>query len=152
MKQLEKFLKIGTILSVFLLIASVLLQIFARFFLTQAPPWTEEVSRLFFIFSVAFASPLALKTNYFIYLDVFYNLMSRDWKERINIFILITTFLMFLILAFTSVKFVMMGMVEKSPSMGVKMSLAFSSMFILAIAICYFIGVKLIKLYKKTKA
>ncbi|MEW4923745.1 TRAP transporter small permease subunit [Algibacter sp. 2305UL17-15] len=148
-KHIEKILKLGTIWSVFLLIGSVLLQIFARFFLAQAPSWTEEVSRLCFIFSVAFASPLALKSNYYIHLDVFFNMFSNIWKRRINTLILICVFILFFVLAFASIKFVVMGFTENSPSMGIKMGIAFSSMLILGITMCYFIGLKLIKHLKK---
>ncbi len=147
-KHIEKFLKLGTIWSVFLLISSVLLQIFARFFLAQAPSWTEEVSRLLFIFSVAFAAPLALKSNYYIYLDVFFKMLKPHWQKRINTFILITTFLLFLILSIGAIKFISMGFTENSPSMGIKMGIAFLSMIILGISMCFFIGLKLIKHFK----
>lgn len=150
--HIEKFLKIGTIWSVFILIGSVLLQIFARFFLKQAPSWTEEVSRLCFIFSIAFASALALKSNYYIHLDLFYSMLKEKWKRRIDIFILITVFLLFLILTIGAFEFVVMGFAENSPSMGMKMGIAFSSMMILGIAMCYFTGLKLFKQLKKLKS
>ena len=146
--HIEKFLKIATVWSIFLLIGSVLLQIFARFFLEQAPSWTEEVSRLFFIFSVAFAAPLALKSNYYIHLDVFFNMLKAAWQKRINTIILITVFLLFLILSIGALEFVAMGFTEKSPSMGIKMGVVFLSMLILGIVMCYFIGLKLIKQIK----
>ena len=151
-KHIEKILKIGTIWSVFLLIGSVLLQIYARFFLEQAPSWTEEVSRLFFIFSVAFASPLALKSNYYIHLDIFYYMFGETWKRRIDHFILITVFLLFFLLSVGAFKFVSMGFTENSPSMKIKMGIPFLSMLILGIAMCYFIGLKLIKQNKKNRS
>lgn len=153
MKQLlEKLLKLGTIWSVFLLIASVLLQIFARFFLAQAPSWTEEVSRLFFIFSVAFASALALKSNYYIHLDVFFNMLKSNWKKRVHGFIHISVFILFFILTIASIKFVIMGFTENSPSMGIKMGIAFSSMLILGLTMCYFKGIHLYKHFKKSQS
>lgn len=148
-KLIGKFLKIGTLISVLLLIATVSLQIFARFFLAKAPSWTEEVSRLFFIFSVAFASALALKTNHFIYLDVFYNKFSKTWQKTLDYAILISTFLLFFIIAIASIKFISMGLVENSPSLGINMGIAFSSMFLLGITVCYFTVVKFIKTLKQ---
>lgn len=148
---IEKCLKVLTVWSVFLLIASVLLQIFARFFLEQAPPWTEEVSRLFFIFSVAFAAPLALKSNYYIHLDVFFNMLKTQWQKRVNTIILITVFFLFAILSIGSVKFVAMGFTENSPSMDIKMGFVFLSMLVLGICMCYFIGLKLIKQLKNPR-
>lgn len=148
-KRIEKILKLGTIWSVFLLIGSVLLQIFARFFLAQAPSWTEELSRLCFIFSVAFASPLALKSNYYIQLDVFYNMLKNSWQQKISLFISIVVFILFLVLTLSSIKFIAMGFTENSPSMSIKMGVAFSSIFILGITMCYFTGLKLLKQLKK---
>ena len=151
-KHIEKFLKLGTIWSVLLLISSVLLQIFARFFLAQAPSWTEEVSRLFFIFSIAFASALALKSNYYIHLDVFYNMLKIRWQKRINLLILSCVFILFLLLTVASIEFVIMGFTENSPSMGIKMGIAFSSMSILGITMCYFTALKFIKQLKKLQS
>ncbi|GAA4237078.1 hypothetical protein GCM10022291_23020 [Postechiella marina] len=148
-KNIEKILKLGTIWSVFLLIGSVLLQIFARFFLAQAPSWTEELSRLCFIFAVAFASPLALKSNYYIQLDVFYNMLKNTWQQKLNLLISIVIFILFLVLTLSSIKFIVMGFTENSPSMGIKMGVAFSSMLILGITMCYFTGLKLLKQLKK---
>lgn len=150
-KHISKFLKICTLISVSLLILTVSLQIFARFFLAQAPSWTEEVSRLFFIFSIAFSSALALKTNHFIYLDVFYNKMKPSWKKAIDIAILIAIFALFLIIAIASIQFISMGWIEDSPSLGINMGIAFSSMFILGITICYFTTKKFIKTIKQHK-
>lgn len=150
-KIIEKILKIAAVWSVFLLIASVVLQIFARFFLEQAPAWTEEVSRLFFIFSVAFAAPLALKSNYYIHLDVFFNMLSDQWKKRVNTIILISVFILFSILTIGSIKFVAMGFTENSPSMGIKMGIVFLSMLILGLSMCYFIGLKLIRQIKNPR-
>ena len=42
---LSKFLKYGTLLTSLGFIITVSLQIFARFFLSDVPPWTEEASR-----------------------------------------------------------------------------------------------------------
>lgn len=148
-KTLEKILKVGTIGCIILLIASVLLQIFARFFLEQAPSWTEEVSRLFFIFSVACAAPLALKSNYYIHLDIFYNLMKPKLQKKVEFLVLVFTFLLFLVLSIAAVTFVEMGFDEKSPSMGIKMGIAFFSMLVLGVTMCFFISLKLLKHIKK---
>ncbi len=149
---IEKVLKFATVWSVFLLIASVMLQIFARFFLEKAPPWTEEVSRLFFIFSVAFAAPLALKSNYYIQLDVFYNRLKTQWQKRINTTILAVVLVLFIVFTIGAFKFTVMGFAEHSPSMGIKMGIAFSSMLILGLAMCYFLSLKLIRQIENPKA
>ncbi|NJO01809.1 MAG: TRAP transporter small permease subunit [Bacteroidia bacterium] len=52
------------------LLGAVLVQIVARFMLVQAPAWTEELARIFFIYAVSFAAGLALKQNYFVAIDL----------------------------------------------------------------------------------
>ena len=147
-KYLENLLKAATVWSVCFLTATVLLQIFARFFLAQAPAWTEEVSRLFFIFSIAFAAPLALKSNYYVQLDVFFNMLKPKWQKRVAIFSFLMVILLFAIFSMGALKFVAMGFTENSPSMGIKMGIVFLSMFILGITMCYFLTLKLIKALK----
>ena len=85
-KGIGKILKIGTLVSTIGLIGTVSLQIFARFFLASDPSWTEEASRLFFIYAVSFASGIALKNNSYVGLDLFYNMREKHisragWRD-----------------------------------------------------------------------
>ncbi|MEM1124879.1 MAG: TRAP transporter small permease subunit, partial [Bacteroidota bacterium] len=82
-KYFTKFLKYGTLISTYGLIGSVLLQIFARFFLTNTPAWTEEASRLFFIYAMAFAAGLALKSDEYVALDLFFEKLSPVLQKRL---------------------------------------------------------------------
>jgi len=52
---LTQFLKYGTLLTSTGFVFTVSLQIFARFFLSDVPPWTEEASRILFIYAIEFA-------------------------------------------------------------------------------------------------
>ncbi|WP_158293165.1 TRAP transporter small permease [Tamlana fucoidanivorans] len=144
-KIVGKLLKTGTLLAITLLIATVLLQIFARFFLSSAPPWTEEVSRLFFIYAVTFAAALAFKSNYFIYVDMLYNKVNNTVKRILNLIVYLVTLLLFMVLSVTAIGFVKMGIAEQSPSLGVNMGIAFSSIFLLAVFMCYYLVQKLMK-------
>ena len=105
-KSISRFLKYGTLLSTYGLIGSVLLQIFARFFLTNIPPWTEEASRLFFIYATSFAAGLALKNKYYVHLDVFYNQLSSRVKDILLIVIPFLIFLLFMVITVFSVRFI----------------------------------------------
>ena len=64
---LSTFLKYGTLLTSLGFIFTVSLQIYARFFLTDVPPWTEEASRMLFIYAISFASGIEYRGNYFVY-------------------------------------------------------------------------------------
>lgn len=68
---LDHWLRLGAILSMFLLLGVVLLQVFARVALPQVPAWTEEASRLFFMWAVAFAAGPAVREQAYVDVDSF---------------------------------------------------------------------------------
>ena len=137
-KTVGRFLKIGTLLSTTGLIVTVSLQIFARFFLPYAPSWTEEASRLFFIYAISFAAGLALKTHYYVHLDMFYNSFPSKVKKAVDLMVPVITFLLFAIMIVFTVELIVLGLPEKSPSLGFPMAFAFFSMFIMSASICFY--------------
>jgi TRAP-type transport system small permease protein len=145
---MTRFLKYGTIISTYLLVASVLLQIYARFFMDNTPAWTEEASRLFFIYTMSFAAGLALKNNYYVYLELFYEKMNLRSQRVLMVLIYVGIILLFILMSYASFKFVQLGIPEKSPSMKISMSIAFFSMFIMAASICYFAIIEILKILK----
>lgn len=151
-KAIGKFLKIGTLISTLGLIASVLLQIFARFFLENTPSWTEEASRLFFIYAVSFASGIALKNNSYVGLDLFYNLFNEKIRKLLDVLIPLFTCVLFGIVMIYTFEFIKNGFAEKSPSMEIPMGLAFFSIFIMSITICLYACEKIFKALKKFKS
>ena len=73
LKQLERLIK-GAIFMVFLtMIVAVVIQVFARTFMEQTPLWTEEASRLCFIWCVAFAAGPAVRERAYVDVDSFIN-------------------------------------------------------------------------------
>ena len=147
-KAVSRFLKYGTLLSTYALVGSVLLQIFARFFLANTPPWTEEASRLFFIYATAFASGLALKNQYYVHLDVFYDRLPEKIQRLLNKLIPIFIFILFALLTVYSIQFIFLGHQEYSPSMKIKMSFVFASIFVMGASISYYAILEMIKNFK----
>lgn len=156
MKRIESFiariLKYGTLISTYGLIVSVCIQIFARFFLPNTPSWTEEAARLFFIYAISFAAGLALKNRYYVHLDLVYNRLSSRGKQWLDIGIPLLTFLMFTAMAIYTLPFIGMGYNETSPSMGLNMSVAFASMFVMAGSISFYAGIEVNKAIKHLKS
>lgn len=149
-KAIGKILKIGTLVSTWGLIAMVLLQIICRFSWFETPSWTEEASRILFIYAISFASGLALKSsNYYVALDAFYNRFNQKFKSLLDKSIPIVIFLLFAVFAFYSIQFVRLGMIEKSPSMGFNMGVSFCSMFIIGSTLCYYAWHKIVKAFKR---
>jgi len=137
-KSISRILKYGTIASTYLLVGSVLLQIFARYLLPSTPAWTEESSRLFFVYAIAFASGLALKEAYYVHMEVFFDRFPQWAKRVLSVLTPIMLFLLLLCVAVYSVSFVVLGISERSPSMKFSMSYVFFSMVIMAVSMSYF--------------
>ncbi len=137
-KAISRLLKYGTLISTYALIGSVLLQIFARFFLANTPPWTEEASRLFFIYATAFGAGLAFKSQYYVHLDVFYNKLSPKVQSGLDILIPLLVLSLFVLISIQAIQFVRLGYFEFSPSMKMRMSVAFLSMFIMGASMSYY--------------
>ncbi len=152
-KGIGKILKIGTLLSTWGLIAIVLLQIICRFSWFDTPSWTEEASRILFIYAISFASGLALKSsNYYVALDAFYNMFNPKFRRFLDKSIPAVIFILFAIFTFYSIHFISLGMIEKSPSMGFNMGVAFCSMFIIGASLCYYAWHKIIQVFKRKSA
>jgi TRAP-type transport system small permease protein len=130
--------KIGALLSLFLMIASVTIQVFTRFFMESTPHWTEEAARIFFIYSVAFGTGLGIKNGDFIRLD----LISKWMSVKISLFLEIITEIVVtvfaLIIFIHSIRFVILGMDELSPALEITMGFVFASMSVTALAIILF--------------
>ena len=99
-KQISRFLKIGTLVSTLALVLSVVIQIYARFFMENAPSWTEEASRVFFIYAISFASGLAFRQHYFVFLDLISNRLSPKMDKLLETAVNILVFILFLIYQF----------------------------------------------------
>ncbi len=151
-KHITRLLRYGTLLSTYALILSVLLQIFARFFLEKAPPWTEEASRLFFIYAIAFASGLAMKSNAYVQLDVMYTRLPTRQQALLDVLIPLLICILFGLITVCSIFFVWLGYPETSPSMGMRMSTAFMSMVVMGGSVLFYAWINAKQAYEKLKS
>jgi len=151
LKTLNKLLSLGTLLSAICFVGATVIQIFARFFLASAPSWTEEASRLFFIYAMSFAAGLALRDKYFVELDYFYQKFSKTIKFIIDMLIQLCTVLLFAIMGFYSLQYIQLGSIETSPSMRIPMSFAFASILLMSVTVVVYALVEIIQLNKKQK-
>lgn len=142
-KTVGHILKYGALLSTWGLIFTVLLQIFCRFTPIATPSWTEEASRIFFIYAMSFAAGLAMKNDYYVHLDMFYNQFPPRFQRFLVKAIPVITFFLFGVMAIYAIQFIVLGVPEQSPSMGFNMGIAFFSMFIMSVSICYYLLIKI---------
>ncbi|PKA99729.1 TRAP-type C4-dicarboxylate transport system permease small subunit [Flavobacteriaceae bacterium MAR_2009_75] len=151
MKTFTKILKYGAFLSTIGFIGSTLIQIYARFFMESAPPWTEEAARVFFIHAVSFSAGLAVRGNYYVNFDLVYQYLPQKVQRTLDIVSRILICVLFFICAYYGLEFAMNGFDEKSPSMGISMAIPFVSTVIMGSAIFLFTLVELIKKLRQAK-
>jgi len=132
------------------MIIAVFIQVYSRFAMESAPNWTEELARVFFIFTVAFATGPAIRHGHFIKLDLVGKYFS---SAHFRIYQRTISFLLFLFgacLLLSAVKFTGLGMTERSPAMGLNMAYVFFSLFVLSLSMVAFYLEKMIN-FKEEK-
>ena len=150
--KLVILLEWGTIISALGLILTVLVQIITRRFISAAaPPWTEEVSRYFFIYTISFGAGLAQKEGYFVSMDYFYRKFNSEMKRFIDLIILSLSAALFLLMSVYSIHFFVIGLEETSPGLGIPMSVSFASMFIMSGTVFYYLLKQFIFILKSGK-
>ena len=135
---IDRFIEFSVIISLSGMIGSVVVQVFTRFFMDSAPHWTEEAARVFFIFSVAFASGLAIRDHAYVRLDYFINKFSVSNRNKILLAIHWIILMFGLLISFYSITFITIGSTETSPSIQINMSFVFSSLLFLGLLISYY--------------
>ena len=146
-----KILSAGTLISTIALLATVVIQIYGRFFMESAPSLdSEEAARVFFIYTMSLGAGLALRDNEFVQLDIFFNAMSEAWQKRLRIFFAICTIALFVVTGIWSIQYVLMGTNEQSPSMGISMAIPFAGITLMAIAVAWYSVKEIIQTYDPT--
>ncbi len=148
-KSINRFFKYGTLLGTLGFILTTIIQIYGRFLIEKPPSWTEEASRFFFIYAMSFAAGLAMKDKSYVFFDGIFNKLSNSLKRKLVLIITIVTIILFLVMTVYGVHFTILGIPEKSPSMGISMSIGFVSMVVMGISISYYSIIDLIKLTKR---
>lgn len=133
---LEKVLETGTFLTFTALVMVVLLQVVTRFALPSLSfVWTEEASRFLFVYSVAFGAPLAMKKNEYVNVDILTSLLPKRVRHGLEAIIYLATVVLFSVVFIYGMEFAKLGVTQMSPTMGMPMTIAYSSITITAFCI-----------------
>ncbi|HHY43076.1 MAG TPA: TRAP transporter small permease [Thermoanaerobacterales bacterium] len=136
---LEKILGFCTFLCFTALVITVLLQITTRFLpLGISFIWTEEATRFFFIFSVAFAAPLAMKDKQYVNVDLILNLLPKNMRNVFDTLINLLSVVLFTVVFFQAIKFARLGIGQTSPAMRIPAYIGFSSITIMSLFVLYY--------------
>lgn len=98
MKRLNKIFDGITIAIFVAMILVIVFQILFRFALRISVPWTEELSRLLFMYIGFFGTAIAVREKELIVIDLLLQRMPEKLQKAMNVFIYIVSFLFFMIL------------------------------------------------------
>ena len=127
-----RVLELSSILSFLGLVGVVLLQVYARLFLPKSPHWTEEASRFLFIYTVSFASGLAIREKAFVNVDVFTNMLPKPAQRWLQILLDLLVAGFMAVVFYYSLKNLGIGRMQTSASLRVPMHYIFASMTVLS--------------------
>lgn len=104
MKKLNKVFDGITIAIFVVMVAVVIFQILFRFVLKVSVPWTEELSRLLFMYIGFFGTAIAVREKELIVVDLLLERLPATLRKILNVLIFVATFLFFSILLVGGIK------------------------------------------------
>lgn len=128
-------MKLATLASTAAFAGAVLLQIFARLFLATAPSWTEEAARVFFVLAVGSSAGLALRSGEYVHFDFLYRRLGPRAQRCLTLLIDAATVVLFAVFTVGAVRFAIMGLAERSPSLRFPMAIPFAGIVVLGASV-----------------
>lgn len=152
MKSLDNILdKVLSLLSVLLyggMTIVVLIQIAARYADNLTVSWTEEMTRLLFVFIIALGSGLSLKYGAYADVDILYERFPRP-LQKVSYILNYVFILIFNVVAIVSgLNFIEVGKRALSPAMRIPMGYLHATIFIFGIVSAFYTVMKFIEFFK----
>jgi len=134
-KGLEGICRLLILAAFLLLMGAVLLQVYARTFLSSAPVWTEELTRFCLLYIGALSAGLALRSGDMVNVDLLCESLPgrMPWLLRLVSAALTVAFAAILLPA--AWDYTMIGSRQTAPSLGWRMDFVHATQFILLVAL-----------------
>ncbi len=137
-RGLNHCLVAGALLATLGIVTTVTIQIVARLFWASAPAWTEEASRFFFIFSVAFAAGPALREGVFVRVDLLARMLPARGAALLEALVHLLAGCLMGVVAFFSMNFIGLGLDQRSPGLQISMAFVHGAMLLLGLATSFY--------------
>ena len=134
-KGLEGLCRLLILVAFLLLSASVLLQVFARTFLSTAPVWTEELTRFCLIYIGALGAGLALRSGDMVNVDLLCESLPGRWPWLLRLTSAVLTALFAGGLLAAAWQYTRVGLRQTAPSLGWRMDFLHVTMLILFVTL-----------------
>lgn len=136
---IEKFLEIGTILTLTAICLVVGLQVVGRYIFKETPFWTEEVARFLFVYLIAFGAGLAVRHKGYVNLDVISNLLPPKAQQAMALIANILVIGFLAIFFIESLDLVDKVQFQRSPVLGLSMSFPYAALLGIGGSVLFFL-------------
>ena len=117
------------------LIFTVSVQVFARYFLPQAPVWTEEYSRMALIYAAALGGGWALRTGDMVNVDLVIALLGRRARLALELVVMAVIIVFCALQIEPAMHFIRIGTLQTSPALEWNMAYVHGAMLLVPITI-----------------
>ena len=132
MKFVEKVLNTLLFLMFAVMFFVVLLQVFGRFIPGLTVPWTEELTRLSFVYMIALGAPLAIKYDDFARVDIVLEMLPLRGKLFLELIISVGVLAFGIFVGYQSLDLIILGARQTSVYLRIPMYFSYFS-----IPLCY---------------
>lgn len=137
----------GTGLAFIVMIATVLIQVFGRFY-GASPVWSEELTRFALLYLVAFGAGLSLLSGDLANVDVLGKALPEKLSFRLRVISTLATGLLCLLLIMPAWKFTSIGRLQTSPAMGLRMDFVHASILVLLCSMTIFAMLRVVEMLR----
>ena len=123
--HIEKTLNTLLALMFLAMFGVVLLQVFSRYVSFIAMPWTEELTRLAFVYIIALGSPLAIKYDDYARVDLLVEVFPLKARLLLELFVFFLVLCFVVYMSFISWDLIRLGMRQKSIYLRIPMYFAY---------------------------
>ncbi|MBN2897492.1 MAG: TRAP transporter small permease [Clostridia bacterium] len=134
---LGKILSFMTVVMFIGVVMSVMTQVITRY-LPVSYPWTEELSRMFFVAAVCFCAPIAYRDYEFVIVDILVDQVPKRFRKYLNLIINIGIIILFAVVSKHGWMLAVNGHRQMSPTLGIPMSYAYALIPFAAICLIYY--------------
>jgi len=131
---MEKILNRIVVITFFITFLTVMVQIISRFIPSMIVPWTEEITRLSFMYTICFGAPLGIRHLEFAKVDSFIENFPQKTKCLSYCIIEVLIFVFCVVFAYTGMEMIQLGLKQVSIYLGWPMYIVYS-----AIPVCFFL-------------
>ena len=129
-EKAQNVLLVLTGIALALMMCVIMLQTLTRYVIFYSLPWSEELSRYLFVFVIMIGLTLAIKQDMLISIDLIDRILPEKIDKYVDAIRKIIALVVSVIIMICCTRLYTIGMLQKSPAMGIPMIVMYGTIFI----------------------